>query len=331
MPQQISNGAEGTKTVDRAPAEMKIRSLALQTALASNRVLPEGECDRIVALACGQLTPEQLRTGQIGADVFARVAEMTQKALEVGPVNYISSPKAQVEARTRQDGAEGRLVNGQWVSGKAADGVGGRVGYQSLSINDGRALQSVTAQNFGASPFAAAGIDYSTFAYLRGQGPFSAQNILTAANDTRALGFTTTDRAAMLDHAIIDRFDPKARHTNAAMQDYQRRLEGDEELGDLHQQRKSAKTPEQRKTLDAQIAAKRARHSEESGLTGRIDDPAGHPKAVKATKSRKTAIEKKAEHSYAPNTAPKQKTEASNHSKTKANAELFKQLTASPK
>jgi hypothetical protein len=104
------------------------------------------------------------------------------------------------------------------------------IAYQSLSLNDGRSLQTVTAQNFGGSPFAAAGLDFGTFAYLRAQGSFSAQNILSAANDTKALGFKTTDRAAMLDHATIDRFDPKARVTNSSLQDYQKRLEGDANL-----------------------------------------------------------------------------------------------------
>jgi len=327
MPKQISEGAQAQAT-DRTPAETKIRALALQTALAADRVLPDGECDRIVALACGQLTPEQLRTGQIGADIFARVAEMTQKALDVGPVNYLSASKAQVEARARQTGNEGRFIDGQWVStSKLAAGDSGRTSYQSLAAADARSLHSVTAQNFGSSPFAAAGVDYGTFAFLRAQGAFTAQNILTAANDTRALGFKTTDRAAMLDHATIDRFDPKARQTNAALQDYQKRIEGDAELSELHHERRSAKTPEARKAIDAKITERRARHADESGVKGRITDPQGHPKAITATKRRKTAIEKKAEHVY--DALPKSTATAQEikPGRSKAGADLFKQLT----
>lgn len=324
MPKQISEGAQAQAT-DRAPAETKIRALALQTALAADRVLPDGECDRIVALTCGQLTPEQLRTGQIGADIFARVAEMTQRALEVGPVNYLSAPKAQVEARAKQNGTEGRFINGQWVgTNKLAAGDSSRSSYQSLAVNDARSLQGVTAQNFGSSPFAAAGVDYGTFAFLRAQGAFTAQNILFAANDTKALGFKTTDRAAMLDHATIDRFDPKARQTNTALQDYQKRIEGDVDLSALHQEKRSAKTPEARKAIDGKIAERRSRHADESGLNGRIADPQGHPKAVKATTRRKTAVEKKAEALYGPKQSA---TPTGAAAKTKPKADLFKQLT----
>jgi len=328
MPKHISDSAGVAQTTDRTPAETRIRSLAIQTALSADRILPDGECDRIVALACGQLTPEQLRTGQVGSDILARVAEMTQRALDVGPVNYLSATKAQVEARSRQDGAEGRFINGQWVSGrKAADAVAGRASYQSLALSDARGLQSITAQNFGSSPFAAAGLDFGTFSYLRAQGPFSAQNILTAANDTKALGFKTTDRAAMLDHSIIDRFDPKARQTNGSLRDYQKRIEGDEELADLHHQRRGAKTAEQRKTIDGKIAERRARHAEESGLNSRISDPKGHPTAMKATKRRKTVIEKRAEAVYGKIATPKAAAQTVTPPPSKSGAALFKQLT----
>jgi hypothetical protein len=168
--------------------------------------------------------------------------------------------------------------------------------------------------------------------YLRSQDrTFTAQNVLNAANDTKALGFNPKDRAAMFDHTTIDRYDPKARVTNKALQDYQGRVEDDDELSELHDKAKHAKTPEERKAFNAQIAEKRARHAKETGLSERIADPENPAKSVAATKRRKTAIEKKAEQSYEARAGVKASVPPPEQKATQNGSALFKKLTASPK
>jgi hypothetical protein len=166
--------------------------------------------------------------------------------------------------------------------------------------------------------------------YLRSQDrSFTAQNVLNAANDTKALGFSPKDRAAMLDHTIIDRHDPKSRATNTAMQNYQERVEGDDELCDLHDKAVHAKTPDQRRAIQARIAEKRALHAKDTGLDERIADPKNPAKSVAAAKRRIKAIDKKAERNYNIRLKHNQSARAENSKPTSANVDLFKMLTSS--
>jgi hypothetical protein len=134
----------------------------------------------------------------------------------------------------------------------------------------------------------------------------------------------------MLDHAIIDRHDPKARATNKALHDYQERIDGDAELYELHDKRKHATTPEERKGLDAEIAEKRARHANETGLQGRIADPENPAKSVAATKRRKTAVEKRAEQNYEHRAEARTSSTPPKLVTSKAGADLLKKLKTSP-
>jgi hypothetical protein len=135
----------------------------------------------------------------------------------------------------------------------------------------------------------------------------------------------------MFDHTTIDRYDPKARTTNKALQDYQGRVEGDDELSELHDKAKHARTPEERKALNKQIAEKRMRHAKETGLSERIADPENPAKAVTATKRRKTAIEKKAEQGYEARADVKASAPPPEQKATQNGSALFKKLTVSPK
>jgi hypothetical protein len=165
--------------------------------------------------------------------------------------------------------------------------------------------------------------------YLRSQDrTFTAQNVLNAANDTKALGFSPKDRAAMFDHTAIDRYDPKARVTNKALQHYQGRVEGDDELCELHDKAKHAKTPEERKAFNAQIAEKRARHAKETGLTERVTDPENPSKSVAATKRRIKAIDKRAEQNYEHRAEARTSATPPKLAASKAGADLLKKLTA---
>jgi hypothetical protein len=266
------------------------------------------------------------------ADRVQRAATMAEQ--------YITSPKAinTISATPQEIAAQVAAMNfaSSRIAGFASqrsDNSGrssGKGGYQALGNSDPRGLQAVTSANFEATPLAAAGLDFGMVSYLLSQDrTFTAQNVLNAANDTRALGFSSKDRAAMFDHTMIDRYDPKARTTNKALQDYQGRVEGDAALSELHDKAKHARTPEERKAFNAQIAEKRARHARETGLSERIADPENPAKSIKATKRRKTAIEKKAEQNY------EHRAEAGTSSTppklvaSRAGADLLKKLKAS--
>ncbi len=202
-----------------------------------------------------------------------------------------------------------------------------RAAIRRLAIRTRAGSNPLPATNFAGSSFAGAGLDFGMVSYLRSQDrSFTAQNVLNAANDAKALGFGPKDRAAMFDHTTIDRYDPKARTTNKALQDYQGRVEGDDELCDLHDKAKHAKTPEERKALQEQIAEKRARHAKETGLSERIADPENPAKSVSATKRRKTAIEKKAEQNYEHRAEAKNSATPPKLVTSQAGADLFKKL-----
>jgi hypothetical protein len=149
-------------------------------------------------------------------------------------------------------------------------------------------ISRITSSNYNSTEFHRCGIDYGTFSELRAQG-FSGQNILNAARDAERLGFRG-DHNAMRDHAFIDRHSIDARGMNAALLDYRRRLHGDTELRALLESRRGATTDEERRRLDALIAARRLEHERASGLRERIDKPAETAEAREAAERRRCAI-----------------------------------------
>jgi hypothetical protein len=271
-------------------------------------------------------------------DPMLSIADRIQRATTMAE-QYVTAPKplnqfsatpqeiaAQAQAAMRFAGSS-RLPIGHSRSADA-----GKSGYAGLSATDPRALQGITADKFKGSQFESAGLDFGTLSYLRGQDrTFTSQNILNAANDAKALGFSPKDRAAMLDHTIIDRHDPKARVTNKALQDYQEKIEGDDTLAQLHDKAKGAMTPEDRKAMQTEAAKRRSELAKESGISERIEDKSNHPKAKAATQRRKTAIEKRAEEKYEHRATAEGRAAPVVHTASKSNAELFRKLTQSPK
>jgi hypothetical protein len=265
------------------------------------------------------------------ADRVQRAATMAEQYVtSPKAINTISATPQEIAAQTaamnfvssRFAGSSSRLSgNAERASGKA---------YQALGNSDPRGLQAVTSANFASTPLAAAGLDFGVVSYLRSQDrTFTAQNVLNAANDAKALGFSPKDRAAMFDHTTIDRYDPKARTTNKALKEYQGRVEGDDELSELHDKARHAKTPEERKALNKQIVEKRTRHAKETGLSERIADPENPAKSVAATKRRKTAIDKKAELNYENRAEAKTSSTPPRLVASRAGADLLKKLKAS--
>lgn len=309
---------------DKTRVENAVRAAAL--AAARGAPLSEALLSKIVA----ETSDPSLSTAdrKLRASMMAEQYVTSPKAL-----NIISATPQEIAAQTAAIGSFGSRING--TPSHLADGSGrasSKGGYQALGNSDPRGLQSVTSATFAGTSFAGAGLDFGMVSYLRSQDrTFTAQNVLNAANDTKALGFSPKDRAAMFDHTTIDRYDPKARTTNKALQDYQERIEGDDELCDLHDKARHAKTPEERKAINAEIAEKRAKLAKQSGLVDRIVDKDNHPKAKTATKRRKTAIEKKAEQGYEARAGVKASAPPPKQNATQNGAALFSILTASPK
>jgi hypothetical protein len=273
------------------------------------------------------------------SDPSLSIADRVQRA-ESMVEQYVTSPKAlnEISATPQEIAAQAaamKFASSRFAGPPAQPGDNSgrgssKGGYQALVNSDPRGLQAVTSANFAGTSFAAAGLDFGMVSYLRSQDrSFTAQNVLNAANDTKALGFGPKDRAAMFDHTTIDRYDPKARTTNKALQDYQERVEGDDELCDLHDKAKHAKTPEERKALQEQITEKRAQHKKETGLNERTTDPENPAKSVAATKRRIKAIDKRAEDNYDVRLKHNQSAHAENSKPSHANADLFKKLTSS--
>ncbi|WP_375415646.1 hypothetical protein [uncultured Bradyrhizobium sp.] len=309
---------------DIARIEESIRAAAKAAA----RGVPLGEAvlSRIVA--------ETNQPGISIADRLSRAGAIAEQyAASPKPLNEISAAPQDIAAQSKATMAFGARVAGGHRPGISESGrESSKSNYQVLGNSDPRSMQAVTSANFAGSAFAQAGLDFGTFSYLRGQDrSFTTQNILNAANDAKALGFGPKDRAAVLDHTIIDRYDRKARVTNRALQAYQERIEGDEELAELHDKSKHAETMEEKNACAARIAEKRTQLAKESGLTDRAEDAENHPKAKAATKRRKTAIEKKAERSYEARAGVKASAPPPKPNATQNGAALFSKLTASPK
>jgi hypothetical protein len=307
---------------DKARVENSVRAAAI--AAARGAPLSKAILSKIVA--------ETSDPSLSMADRVQRAATMAEQYVtSPKAINTISATPQEIAAQTAaMNFASSRIAGTASQLGDNSGRTSGRGGYQALGNSDPRGLQAVTAASFAGSSFAAAGLDFGMVSYLRSQDQtFTGQNVLNAASDTRALGFSPKDRAAMFDHTTIDRYDPKARMTNKALQDYQGRVEDDDELSDLHDKAKHAKTPNERKAFNAQIAEKRARHAKETGLSERIADPENPAKSVKATKRRKTAIEKRSEQNYEHRAEARTSSTPPKLVASQAGADLLKKLKAS--
>jgi hypothetical protein len=151
-------------------------------------------------------------------------------------------------------------------------------------------MGKINSSNYQNTDFHRSGVDYGTFSELRAMG-FGAQNIIHAARDARALGFSPRDRQAMLDHATIDKHSVDAQGMNTALQQYQSRAREDADLNALIRRRQQATTEEEKRALDEQIRTRREEHMRATGLQGRIENPQEDARAREAGQRRKDAID----------------------------------------
>jgi hypothetical protein len=172
-----------------------------------------------------------------------------------------------------------------------AGGSDGRPNYQTIAYNGSQSLQGVTASNYAGTPFAAAGVNYGTFSYLRGYDRnFTGQDILNAARDVRSLGFDPKNHRAMRNQATIRHYDDKPEETTRALRTFSHLTEEEKkELEKLNKVIKDAKTAEERAAATKARSEFHEKRAEHSGVNGRIKETK-HPKAKGAIKDQKELI-----------------------------------------
>lgn len=171
-----------------------------------------------------------------------------------------------------------------------ADTAMSSVAYSAMTVwNPTSGDAGLNEFNFGGTPFAAQGLDLPTTKYLFSQG-FTAPQIVAAAQDTKALGFSPKDKEAIGDHAIIRARDPQANETNRRLQSLQGTLASNSDYQPLAEQWRATTDPVERARLEELMQPFERDATIESGVQERLDDPDYDPKAKGAVERRRDAI-----------------------------------------
>lgn len=258
------------------------------------------EVNRVVSQIVGTLTPDQLRVASAGA-LTARVeTELKASGAKGGqPFNLLSATPDQIKAAALA--GHGPLSGTGWVPGpRGHAGSGGNVssegasssnarGYGSISYASAGSLQAISSASFGTTPFAQAGMSYQTFSYLRNvDRSFTAQDVVRATGQNRALGFDVNDRRAQRDQATIEHYDPEARKTNDHMLALRAGLKASPEFKAAAEEYRQAKTDAQRRAVREKAVAEGNRLAKESGVHADAHDP-HKPKKARDAISRQKA------------------------------------------
>jgi hypothetical protein len=277
---------DGGFTLPRTRREAIAREAILAAARGAR--IDEGDISNILTQTVDQrglsVTDIMLRAASMAEQYTGRQAFNWRSATPDQIARYLSS--LGLEPGWRRAMREAERLAGARSSRDADDGDDGPGGSSLRYL--GMDISRITPDNYTSTDFHRCGVDYGTFSELRSQG-FSGQNIMNAARDAERLGFRG-DRNAVRDHALIDRHSIDARGMNTALLDYRRRLNEDTELRALLESRRGATTDEERRRLDALIAARRLEHERASGLRDRIDNPGEDSRARDAAEGRRRAI-----------------------------------------
>lgn len=132
-------------------------------------------------------------------------------------------------------------------------------------------LSAIKADNFAGTPFAAAGLSYSTFAALRALG-FGESNIMHAAQDARVNGFNPDNRKIAGAFATLDKDDGHRRdERNGLLQRFRDRMDRDEDLQNLGKRREEARSPQERAEIERRMEERAKAVSEDVGLREHIN------------------------------------------------------------
>src|SRR5262249_7039790 len=150
---------------DRVAAETLIRTTAM--AMANGAAVKD--LDGLIQRNVGRISAADLRAGRLGAIVVGDIVNAVEQAKGNTNVNWLSAPPQQLSAYMLANGLSADQVRKLLgVAGNEREaGAGGPFGkasgrpdYQAMSYSTAQSLNSVTQSNFGATPFAGAGINY---------------------------------------------------------------------------------------------------------------------------------------------------------------------------
>jgi hypothetical protein len=235
-------------------------------------------------LAMGRLPPELARAAD-----SARGGDL-QTWQQLAAANATS---AQFAALSMRLGISLRDFSGAQAS-RASSRVGSpdRQDYQALAYGSAASLQGITAQTFGRTSFASAGLDYGTFNHLRSYDRnFTGQDILSAANDVKRLGFDPKNKRSMRNMASIRHYDHDAEGSVQALEDFGNLSDEEkQELKRLKGEQTKAKSPQEIEAAKKALDAFWEQRADETGLNARIADPGRHPRAREGLKDQKDAV-----------------------------------------
>ncbi len=152
---------------------------------------------------------------------------------------------------------------------REASGDGMYAGNSSYVSNP----SSVSMTNYMSTPYAATGMTYGTFDYLRNyrlpnNDRFSGLNILHAGEDSRRHGLDPSDRYVARNFATVDRYDAEGRtERNRLLEDLRTRTRNDAEMQRLRQAYHAATTDEERRRIAGEIHTRGRVLQGESGYT----------------------------------------------------------------
>lgn len=234
---------------------------------------------RTIINVLGERMPGQLDA--VAADASRILGRMNGEEVRKAASNDMSVAQGMVTQMIGQDPVLARLLrdtvktglgdsfyDGQLRSpfdrmtapGGVAGFYSGTTSYAGLSgatYDSSKGVSSLSADNFSSSPFAGTGLTAADIPFIRALAAdgFSTTNIVNAARDAAALGFSPRDRGTVRDFAVLDRVDPSGRaDRNAAYAKYAEWVrQNKEQIKSLQDAVDNAKSEEERK---AAIAAR---------------------------------------------------------------------------
>jgi hypothetical protein len=256
---------------DKVAAERLIRT----TVQVLSGGAPVRNLDELIARNMGSLTHAEIAAGRLGTKVLGDIIGTVEQAKGNAAFNWNAASQQQIDEYMRQKGINpATFGHGMGVT-RMADGGGAQSGgtngkAESATAYNGN-LGTVTSENYSDTPFAAAGLSFSTFSSLRSEG-FGNSNIIHAAEDARQNGFSPNNKKIASAFAVLDRDDGQRRpERNRLLGELDEHLEHDERFQALKAQREQAKTDAERADIDKQLLQRGQEVSREVGYRQHIE------------------------------------------------------------
>lgn len=278
------------------------------------RTIPADTLGTVMNETMKAISPEQLASIKPGD---SNLAAIVNRSMDTALSGFSDTQKKAMQPnRDPQNGADGTGANAGFFGPDAFGRIGwdrkiGAVGGAYAANSSGGSSYGyagmtarwdpstggagLSEKNFSDTPFQQAGLDLGTTRSLFAKG-FNQQQILAAANDTKALGFSPHDKEIIQNQATIRKLDNKPEETNKALQSFNRLEEQHkEELRELLRRRDEAKTPEAKAAAQKAIDEHHKKMEERSHLGDRYQDPANKEPSKKAAKGTESAMKRRLE------------------------------------